>query len=63
MLKLKGRKDNQTPQSGSNSNAPKQNHFYALQSRGDQDRFSDVVTGMLKVFHINVYALLLLCPL
>ncbi|XP_049369400.1 uncharacterized protein LOC125834279 [Solanum verrucosum] len=44
--------------SGSGGNASKQNHFYALQTRGDQESSSDVVTGMLKVFHIDVYALL-----
>ncbi|KAK4706804.1 hypothetical protein R3W88_033636 [Solanum pinnatisectum] len=54
----KGRDDKQTPPSGSNSNAPKKNCFYALQSRGDQESSSDVVTGILQVFSIDVYALL-----
>ena len=58
MLKVKGREDKQAPPSGSNSNAQKQNRFYALQSRGDQESSPDVVTGMLKVFSIDVYALL-----
>ncbi|XP_049357009.1 uncharacterized protein LOC125821644 [Solanum verrucosum] len=35
MLKVKGREEKQAPPSGSNSNALKKNHFYALQSRGD----------------------------
>ena len=43
----------------SNSNeAPKKNHFYALRSRGEQETSPDVVTGMLKVFSIDVYVLL-----
>ena len=38
--------------------APKKNHFYALCSRGEQETSPNVVTGMLKVFCIDVYALL-----
>ena len=34
------------------------NHFYALRSRGEQDSSPDVVIDMLKVFPIDVYALL-----
>ncbi|XP_049367973.1 uncharacterized protein LOC125832826 [Solanum verrucosum] len=44
--------------SGSGVNAPKQNRLYTLQTRGDQDISLDVVTGMLKVFQLDVYALL-----
>ncbi|XP_049391573.1 uncharacterized protein LOC125856004 [Solanum stenotomum] len=58
MLKVKGREYKQAPPSGSNSNAQKQNRSYALQSRGDQESSPDVVTDMLKVFCIDVYALL-----
>ncbi|KAH0680946.1 hypothetical protein KY285_021901 [Solanum tuberosum] len=58
MLKVQGTKGKQVPPSGSNSDAPKKNRFYALQSRGDQESSPDVVTGMLQVFSINVYALL-----
>ncbi|WMV08943.1 hypothetical protein MTR67_002328 [Solanum verrucosum] len=36
ILKVQGREGKQSPPSGSNSNAQKQNHFYALQSRSDQ---------------------------
>ncbi|XP_049348960.1 uncharacterized protein LOC125813510 [Solanum verrucosum] len=54
----KGRKCNQTTPSGSNADAPKKNHLNALQSRSDQDGSPNVVTGMLQVFSINVYALL-----
>ncbi|WMV38090.1 hypothetical protein MTR67_031475 [Solanum verrucosum] len=41
----RGREDKQTPPSSSNSDASKKNHFYALQSRGDQERSPNVVTG------------------
>ncbi|XP_049360778.1 uncharacterized protein LOC125825494 [Solanum verrucosum] len=58
ILVTKGRENKQAPPSGSNSNAPKQNRFYALQSRGDQESSPNVVTGMLKVFLIDVYVLL-----
>ena len=37
---------------------PKKNQFYALRSRGEQESSPDVVTGMLQVFSIDVYALL-----
>ena len=43
--------------SGSNDVQKKQ-RFYALHSRGEQEIYLDVVTGMLKVFNIDVYALL-----
>ncbi|XP_049375518.1 uncharacterized protein LOC125840590 [Solanum verrucosum] len=43
MLKVNGREDKQAPPSGSNSNALKQNRFYALQSQGDQERSLDVL--------------------
>ena len=46
--------------SGSNE-APNKNHFYALHSRGEQETSPDVVTGMLKFFSIEVYALLYPC--
>ncbi|XP_049346806.1 uncharacterized protein LOC125811345 [Solanum verrucosum] len=58
MLKAQGRENAQAQVSGPNPDAPKKNHFYALQSRGDQESSPDVVTGMLQVFLINVYALL-----
>ncbi|XP_049372558.1 uncharacterized protein LOC125837496 [Solanum verrucosum] len=58
MLKVQGRAGKQVPSSGSNFDAPKKNHFYALQSRSDQKSSLDVVIGMLQVFSINIYALL-----
>ncbi|XP_049357855.1 uncharacterized protein LOC125822493 [Solanum verrucosum] len=44
MLAAKGREGKQVPPSGSNSNALKQNRFYALQTRSDQESSLDVVT-------------------
>uniref|UniRef100_M1DHG6 Gag-pol polyprotein n=1 Tax=Solanum tuberosum TaxID=4113 RepID=M1DHG6_SOLTU len=44
--------------SGSGTNAPKQNKFYALQMRGEQEGSPDVVTGRFKVFKHDVYSLL-----
>ncbi|XP_015167771.1 uncharacterized protein [Solanum tuberosum] len=40
----KGKEGNQAPLSGSSANSPKKNHFYALQSRSDQEGSPDVVT-------------------
>ena len=37
---------------------PKRNIFYALKGREEQENSVDVVTGMLQVFLISVYALL-----
>uniref|UniRef100_M1DTJ2 Polyprotein n=1 Tax=Solanum tuberosum TaxID=4113 RepID=M1DTJ2_SOLTU len=58
MLKAQGKENAQAQASGPNPDALKKNRFYALQSQGDQENSSDVVTGMLQVFSINVYALL-----
>ena len=38
--------------------AATKNHFYALPSRGEQKSSPDVLTGILQVFSIDVYALL-----
>ncbi|MUG03694.1 hypothetical protein ECC01_22245 [Bacillus tequilensis] len=55
---MKGQeKGGQAHGSGSNE-ASRKNHFYALLPRGEQETSPDVVTGMLKVFSIDVYALL-----
>ena len=40
------------------NDAQKKNHFYTLSSRAEQKTTFDVVTGMLKVFSIDVYAFL-----
>ena len=45
-------------QENGSSEAQKKNRFYALRSRGEQETSPDVVTGMLKIFYIDVYALL-----
>ncbi|KAH0784229.1 hypothetical protein KY290_003827 [Solanum tuberosum] len=54
MLKTQGRENAQAQASGPNPDAPKKNHFYALQSRGDQESSPDVVTDMLQgcLYHI-----------
>ena len=38
--------------------APKNNRFYALHGRQEYEDVPDVVTGMLRVFHLDVYALI-----
>ncbi|XP_049374796.1 uncharacterized protein LOC125839851 [Solanum verrucosum] len=43
--------------SGSGLNAPKKNRFYALQTRGEQEGSTYVVTSMMKIFQLDVYAL------
>ena len=47
-----------TPQSVAAAEPPKRNRFYALKGREEQEKFADVVTGMLQVFSTSVYALL-----
>ena len=45
-------------QTSGSIDAPKKNRFYAFHSRGEQETSSDVVIGMLKIFTLDVYALL-----
>ena len=45
-------------QASYSNKAPKKNHFNAHRSRGEQETSPDVVTGILKVLSIYVYALL-----
>ena len=45
-------------QARSSSDAPKKNRFYALRSRGEKDISLNVLIGRLKVFSLDVYALL-----
>ena len=40
------------------SEAPKNNCFYALHIRGDKETSPNIMTCLLKVFFIDVYALL-----
>ena len=56
-MRIQDKGSGQDQASGSNE-ASKKNHIYALCSRGEQETFPNVVTGMLKVFTIDVYALL-----
>ena len=56
---MKGKKrSGQAQASRSNVDAPMKNHFYGLPSSGEQECSPNVVTGMLQVFSIDVYALL-----
>ena len=54
--KEKGNIQNQP--SGPNSETPKINRSYELKARGEQESFPDVVTGMLEVLSVIVYAFL-----
>ncbi|XP_015078461.1 uncharacterized protein LOC107022337 [Solanum pennellii] len=58
MDKAQGKKNNQSQASGPSSDAPKKNCLYSLCSRGDQEDSPNVVTGILQIFSIIVYALL-----
>ena len=52
-------------QASCSSDAPKKNRFYAIHFRGEQETSPDMVTDMLNVFYIDVYALLITlqkCP-
>ncbi|XP_015078722.1 uncharacterized protein LOC107022637 [Solanum pennellii] len=48
MSKTQGRESYQTQASGLNCDAPRKNHFYALNSKGDQEDSPNVVTDMLQ---------------
>ncbi len=52
-----GRPTHQCNSSGTGG-GQRQNKLYALQARQDQEDSPDVVTGTLRVFYLNVYALL-----
>ena len=56
-LKSQDKCSGQAQASGS-SDSPKKNRFYALRSRAEQDTSPDMVTGMLKIFTLDVYALI-----
>ena len=56
---MKGKKGSgQAQASRSNVDALMKNHFYAVLSRGEQESSPDVMTNMLQLFSIDVYALL-----
>ena len=46
----------QATHSGSYTNSLKAKLFYALQISGEQENSAEVITGMLKVFRIDLYA-------
>ena len=58
MMMSQRRENAQAQASAPNPDAPKKNLFYALQSQGDQESSSDVVTSVLQLFSVDVYALL-----
>ena len=58
MAKTQGMESYKDQASGPNSDALKNKRFYALKSRVDQEDSPDVVTLMVQVFLINVYALI-----
>ncbi|WMV37562.1 hypothetical protein MTR67_030952 [Solanum verrucosum] len=58
ILMAKGREGKQAPPCGSGSSAPKKNRLCALETRHEQEGSPKVVTGMLKLFQIDFYALL-----
>ncbi|XP_015087151.1 uncharacterized protein LOC107030364 [Solanum pennellii] len=58
MMRIQGRANSQDQESAPNPYTPKKNRFYALQYRSDQEISSDAVTDMLKLFFLDLYALL-----
>ena len=46
------------PHSAATTEPPRMNRFYALKGREEQEKSTDVVTGMLQVFSTSVYSLL-----
>ena len=51
-------KDKESIQESGFNDTPRKNNFYALRSSGEQETSPDMVTSMLKVFTVNVYALI-----
>ena len=58
MIKAKGKDSIQAQANVPDPDAPKKNNFYARLSRVEQEDSTNVVSGMLQMFSINVYALL-----
>ena len=56
-MKSQDKGSGQAQESGS-SDAPKTTRFHALRSRGEKKTSPNVVNGMLKIFTLDVYALL-----
>ena len=57
-LRIQGRGNGQAQPSGTSFEAQKRNRFYALKVRGEHGKSPHIVTGMLQVFFVNVYAFL-----
>ena len=57
-MKVQDKGSGQAQSIYSNVDAPRKNRFYTLLSRDEQESSPDVVTCMLQVFSINVYAIL-----
>ncbi|WMV49981.1 hypothetical protein MTR67_043366 [Solanum verrucosum] len=58
LLASKGKDCREVQPSGLGLGAPKQDIFNTIRTQRDHEGSPDVVTGMLKVFHFDVYALL-----
>ena len=58
MRKSQERENSRAQASVPNPDAPKKNCFYTLKSLSDQESSPGVVTGKLKLFSFDVYALL-----
>ena len=57
-MKVQNKGSGKAQESCFNVDPLKKNQFYDLLSRGEQETSPDLVTGMLKIFSIDVYALL-----
>ena len=57
MIKDRGKESSKSQASGPSSDPSMNNCFYDLHSRGEQEDSPNDVTGMLRVFSINIYAL------
>ncbi|XP_015081364.1 uncharacterized protein LOC107024983 [Solanum pennellii] len=57
-VRRQGKGNGQTQLGSPSSDAQKRNRFCALKAKGEKESSPDVVTGMIQVFSINVYALL-----
>ena len=57
-LKCQDKDSGQDQARGSNVDRPKKIIFFVLRSRGEQETSPNVLTGMLKVYSIDIYSLL-----
>ena len=56
-VRIRGKRNGQAQPRYHSFEALKRNRFCALKTRGEKESSPDVVTGMLEVFSVNVYAL------